>query len=175
MKKIFWARVSIIKPKLRHKGEWLDIVTRKRSKKVMKMPGLNGMSGLFHLCEGSCLCATSPTGNTNRVLYCYGEVTFFFFSPNLTSSWLYFYSFPSVHAIERWRRKSQKWLASSLWQLKKLGKVSKLFCETSSEFNISSEICLKNEYDSPPLCIKEYNNNWCWWWWRWCWRCSGAP
>ena len=48
----------------------------KEAKKVMKMPGLNGMSGLFHLCEGSCLCATSPTGNTNRVLYCYGEVLF---------------------------------------------------------------------------------------------------
>lgn len=38
------------------------------------MPGLNGLGGLFHLCEGSCLCATSPTGKTNRVLYCYGEV-----------------------------------------------------------------------------------------------------
>ena len=107
----------------------------------------------------------------------------FLFLSKLNFWWLYFYSFPSVHALERWRRKSQKWLASSLWQLKKLGKVSKLFCETSSEFNISSEICLKNEYDSPPLCIKEYNNNWCWWWrwwcwwwwWRWCWRCSGAP
>ena len=101
---------------------------------------------------------------------------FSFFLQTFNFWWLYFYSFPSVHAIERWRRKSQKWLASSLWQLKKLGKVSKLFCETSSEFNISSEICLKNEYDSPPLCIREYNNNWCWWWWwRWCWRCSGAP
>jgi len=39
------------------------------------MPGLPaGLSGLFHLCEGSCLCATSPNGKTNRVLYCYGEV-----------------------------------------------------------------------------------------------------
>ena len=42
-----------------------------------KMPGLPaGLSGLFHLCEGSCLCATSPNGKTNRVLYCYGEVLF---------------------------------------------------------------------------------------------------
>ena len=41
------------------------------------MPGLPaGLSGLFHLCEGSCLCATSPNGKTNRVLYCYGEVVF---------------------------------------------------------------------------------------------------
>ena len=41
------------------------------------MPGLPaGLSGLFHLCEGSCLCATSPNGKTNRVLYCYGEVLF---------------------------------------------------------------------------------------------------
>ena len=44
------------------------------------MPGLPaGLSGLFHLCEGSCLCATSPNGKTNRVLYCYGEVVFNYF------------------------------------------------------------------------------------------------
>ena len=44
------------------------------------MPGLPaGLSGLFHLCEGSCLCATSPNGKTNRVLYCYGEVLFNYF------------------------------------------------------------------------------------------------
>ena len=44
------------------------------------MPGLPaGLSGLFHLCEGSCLCATSPNGKTNRVLYCYGEVVLNYF------------------------------------------------------------------------------------------------
>ena len=49
------------------------------TKSEKNMPGLNGLGGLFHLCEGSCLCATSPTGKTNRVLYCYGEVWFFIF------------------------------------------------------------------------------------------------
>ena len=49
----------------------------KKRKWKLNMPGLPaGLSGLFHLCEGSCLCATSPNGKTNRVLYCYGEVLF---------------------------------------------------------------------------------------------------
>jgi len=32
------------------------------------------MTGLFHLCKGSCLCASSPDGRRDKVLYCYGEV-----------------------------------------------------------------------------------------------------
>ena len=40
------------------------------------------MSGLFHVCQGTCLCATNPGDNYGRtghgkVLYCYGEVEMF--------------------------------------------------------------------------------------------------
>ena len=39
------------------------------------------MSGMFQVCQGTCLCAPSPEGyGKGKVLYCYGEVRIFNFS-----------------------------------------------------------------------------------------------